>query len=73
MTLAIMPRYGGDLTYGERERLVEIYDRLLELYVERDSAVARGDPELARALRREIEELLQAKAQIKQWATVGSA
>ena len=61
------------LTAAERDRLVEIYDRLLELYVARGNALDRGDRNLAASFQSEIDRLIEAKREIKQWETAGSA
>ena len=68
-----MHRSDRALTAAQRDRLVEIYDRLLELYVARDEAAAEGNHQLVAHLQREIDLLLRTKSAIKNWAALGSA
>ncbi|MBV9861080.1 MAG: hypothetical protein JO267_02915 [Alphaproteobacteria bacterium] len=68
-----MHRNDRALTAAQRDRLVEIYDRLLELYVAREEAANEGDYLRVEDLQREIDTLLRTKSAIKNWAVLGSA
>ena len=54
----------------ERARIAEIRDLLVELYVDRNHALATGMPARAKNAEREIEDLLEEKADIERSAGV---
>jgi hypothetical protein len=56
------------LTVGERARITEIQDSLIERYVEQKEAIHEGNRRRAIALEFEIKELLREKKKIKHWA-----
>lgn len=64
-----MMRYDG-LSPEERARITEIQDSLIELYVDRKNALAAGMRARARRLDREIDDLLEEKAEIENSSTV---
>jgi len=61
------------LTPEEREKLEQLQDRLIECYVERRQALAKGRKSRAEELSDEITDLLGEKQEIEKWATAGSA
>ena len=61
------------LTTEERALLDEVYDRLLELYVERQHAESAGDWEAVRRLKTEIDAAEQRRQEIRRWDTAGAA
>ena len=61
------------LTPEERARVAEIQDQLIERFVEQSEAIQDGREVRAKELDVEIDELIEEKAQIEMWATVGSA
>lgn len=56
------------LTPEERAQVLDIQDRLIELFVDRGEAVASGDRSRADALQDDIDELLRQRDDIKMWA-----
>ena len=61
------------LLIEDRERLTEIYDRLLQLYVLRRDATDDGDLRRLQAVNQEIAPLEAERQSIRRWDTVGSA
>jgi hypothetical protein len=61
------------LTPGERARIIELQNLLIERFVEHREAVAEGQEERVRILEAEIDSLLYEKKEIEKWAVVGSA
>lgn len=59
------------LTPEERAQVLEIQDRLIELFVDRGEAVAAGDRSRADALQDEIDDLLRRRDDIRMWAGAG--
>jgi hypothetical protein len=57
----------------DRERLTEIYDRLLQLYVLRRDATDDGDLRKLQAVNKEIAPLEAERQSIRRWNTVGVA
>ena len=57
----------------DRERLTEIYDRLLQLYVLRRDATDDGDLRKLQAVNKEIAPLEAERQSIRRWHTVGVA
>jgi hypothetical protein len=57
----------------DRERLTEIYDRLLQLYVQRRDATDNGDLRKLQAVNKEIAPLEAERQSIRRWDTVGAA
>jgi len=57
------------LTPEERAQVLDIQDRLIELFVYRGEAVEAGNQRRAEALQGEIDELLRQRDAIKIWAT----
>jgi hypothetical protein len=62
-----------DLTPGERARITEIHDLLIERFVEHKEAIENGQGHRAKELEGEIEDLQHEKADVRKWATVGLA
>ena len=61
------------LLIEDRERLTEIYDRLLQLYVLRRDATDDGDLRRLQAVNKEIAPLEAERQSIRRWNTVGAA
>ena len=61
------------LLIEDRERLTEIYDRLLQLYVQRRDAADDGDLRKLQAVNKEIAPLEAERQSIRRWDTVGAA
>ena len=61
------------LLIEDRERLTEIYDRLLQLYVLRRDATDDGDLRKLQAVNKEIAPLEAERQSIRRWDTVGAA
>jgi len=61
------------LLIEDRERLTEIYDRLLQLYVLRRDATDDGDLHRLQAVNKEIAPLEAERQSIRRWNTVGAA
>jgi hypothetical protein len=57
------------LTPEEQAQVLDIQDRLIELFVDRDDALAIGNASRAGALQGEIAELMRQRDDIKMWAT----
>ena len=65
---AVMTESVNPLTPEERARVLEIQDRLIELFVHRSNAVEVGDRSRADALQGEIDDLFQQRDAITTWA-----
>ena len=61
------------LSLDDRERLAEIQDQLLRLYVLRRYAAEDGDLRRLRAIDREIAPLETERQSIRRWDRVGAA
>ena len=61
------------LSSEERERLTEVQEELLKLYVLRRHAVEDGDVRRARTIEKQIAPLEKKRQSIRQWDTVGAA
>jgi hypothetical protein len=61
------------LTKEERNLLVDVQDRLLELYVHRDHAKKAQDLAQLRALDREIALVETQRAELRRWEMAGAA
>ena len=61
------------LLIEDRERLTEIYDRLLQFYVLRRDATDDGDLHRLQAVNKEIAPLEAEWQSIRRWNTVGAA
>ena len=61
------------LTFEERALLVQVQDRLLELYVHRDQATKAKDWERVDSIDADIAEAEAKRKEIRQMDTVGSA
>ena len=61
------------LSFEERERLTEVQERLLTLYVTRRYAVEDGEGRRVRTINKEIAALERERQSIRQWDTVGVA
>ena len=61
------------LLIEDRERLTEIYDLLLQLYVLRRDATDDGDLRRLQAVNQEIAPLEAERQSIRRWDTVGTA
>ena len=61
------------LSLEERERLTEIQEQLLRLYVLRRHAVEDGEVERARRIDKEIAPLEAERQSFRRWNTVGTA
>ena len=59
------------LSFEERERLTEIQDQLLKLYVLRRYAVEDGNGRKTRTINKEIATLERERHSFRQWDTVG--
>jgi hypothetical protein len=57
------------LTPEEQAQVLDIQDRLIELFVTRGEAVASGDRAHADDLQDKIEDLLRQRHDIRMWAT----
>jgi hypothetical protein len=57
------------LTPEEQAQVMDIQDRLIDLFVDRGAAVSGGDRALADELQGEIDDLLRQRDAIKMWAT----
>jgi hypothetical protein len=57
------------LTPEERAQVLDIQDRLIELFVDRGEAAATGNRSRVDALQGEIDDLLRQRDDIKMWAT----
>jgi hypothetical protein len=57
------------LTPEERAQVLDIQDRLIELFMTRGEAVLTGDTTHADTLQGEIDDLLRQRDDIKMWAT----
>lgn len=64
MTQSVDP----SLTPEERAQVMDIQDRLIELFVHRDDAVANGDRTQADLLQVEIDDLKRQRDDIRIWA-----
>jgi hypothetical protein len=58
----------SSLTPEERARVMEIQDRLIELYVDHGEALSVGDSNQADALQHEIDYLRHEREEIEVWA-----
>ena len=61
------------LSFEERERLTEVQERLLKLYVTRRYAVEDGEGRRVRTINKEIAALERERQSIRRWDTVGAA
>ena len=61
------------LSFEERERLTEVQERLLKLYVTRRYAVEDGEGRRVRTINKEIAALERERQFIRQWDTGGAA
>jgi hypothetical protein len=61
-------RVNPSLTPEEQAEVMRIQERVIELFGDRDEAVASGDNGRADALRGEIDELMRQREDIKMWA-----
>ena len=61
------------LTIKDRERLTEVYDRLLQLCVLRQDATDDGDVRKLRAVNEQIAPLAAERQSLRRWDTVGAA
>lgn len=59
------------LTPEEQAQVMDIQDRLIDLFVDRGAAMSGGDRTLADELQGEIDDLLRQRDAIKMWATAG--
>jgi hypothetical protein len=57
------------LTPEEQAQVLDIQDRLIGLFVDRDDALAIGNTPRADALKGEIDDLMRQRDDIKMWAT----
>ena len=57
------------LTPEEQAQVLDIQERLIELFVDRDGALATGNMARADALQGAIDDLMQQRADIHMWAT----
>jgi len=53
----------------EQAQVMDIQDRLIDLFVDRGAAVSGGDRALADTLQGEIDDLLRRRDAIRMWAT----
>ena len=60
------------LTPEEQAQVMDIQDRLIDLFVDRGAAVSGGDRALADTLQGEIDDLLRQRDAIKMWATASA-
>jgi hypothetical protein len=56
------------LTPEERAQVLDIQERLIDLFVDRDDALAIGNAARADALRGEIHDLIRQRDDIRMWA-----
>jgi hypothetical protein len=61
------------MTQGERAKITQIQDLLIDRYVEQNEALKEGNRCRAIELEFEIKELLHEKNKIRRWAAVESA
>jgi hypothetical protein len=61
------------MTQGERAKITQIQDLLIDRYVEQHEALKEGNRYRAIELEFEIKELLHEKKKIRRWAAVESA
>ena len=61
------------LSQEERERLTEVQEQLLRLYILRRYAVESGDSSKVRTIQKEIALLEKERQSIRQWDTIGAA
>ena len=61
-------RVNSSLTPEGQAEVMHIQERVIELFGNRDAAVAAGDSARADALRGEIDDLLREREDIKMWA-----
>jgi hypothetical protein len=59
----------SSLTPEERARVMEIQDRLIELYIDHGEALSMGDSHQADALQHEIDYLRHERKEIEVWAS----
>ena len=57
------------LTPEEQAQVLDIQDRLIELFVDRGAAVATGDRQRVEVLQDEIDDLLRRRDDIRMWAS----
>ena len=57
------------LTPEEQAQVLDIQDRLIGLFVDRDDALATGNTPRAGVLQGEIDDLLRQRDDIRMWAT----
>ena len=60
------------LSFEERERLTEVQEQLLKLYVTRRYAVEDGEGRRVRTINKEIATLERERQSIRQWDTGGA-
>jgi hypothetical protein len=63
----------GFLSPGERARITELQDLLIDRFVEHREASANGQEERVKALEAEIDSFLRQKEEIEKWAALGPA
>jgi len=61
------------LSFEERERLTEVQERLLTLYVTRRYAVDDGEGRRVRTINKEIASLEKERQSIRRWDPIGAA
>jgi len=61
------------LSFEERERLTEVQERLLTLYVTRRYAVEDGEGRRVRTINKEIASLEKERQSIRRWDPIGAA
>jgi hypothetical protein len=61
------------MTQGERAKITQIQDLLIDRYVEQNEALREGNRCRAIELEFEIKELLHEKKKIRRWAAVEAA
>ena len=61
------------LSFEERERLTEVQERLLKLYVTRRYAVEDGEGRRVRTINKEIASLEKERQSIRRWDPIGAA
>jgi hypothetical protein len=61
------------MTQGERAKITQIQDLLIDRYVEQNEALKEGNRYRAIELEFEIKELLHEKKKISRWAAVEAA
>ena len=57
------------LTPEEQAQVLDIQERLIALFVDRDGALAAGNAARADALRGEIDDLMRQRDDVRMWAT----